>query len=76
MLGNDGGEFDRKELSQAVEFIYYVNYGITPMQAIYSGTSVAAELLGWGDRIGTVEAGKYADRVAVSSAKRSRNSSG
>jgi imidazolonepropionase-like amidohydrolase len=38
---------------------------MTPMQAIRSGTSVAADLLGWSDKLGTVEAGKWADLVAV-----------
>jgi imidazolonepropionase-like amidohydrolase len=64
-LGTDAGGFDWKEVNQAKEFEYYVNYGMTPMQAIRSGTSVPAELLGWGDKIGTVEAGKWADIVAV-----------
>jgi len=36
------------------------------MQAIRSGTVVAAELLGWSDRAGTIETGKWADLVAVS----------
>jgi len=39
---------------------------MTPMQAIRTGTSVAAELLGWSETAGTVEAGKWADLVAVS----------
>jgi imidazolonepropionase-like amidohydrolase len=39
---------------------------MTPMQAIRSGTSTAAELLGWSDKLGTIEAGKWADIVAVS----------
>jgi imidazolonepropionase-like amidohydrolase len=65
-LGTDAGGFDWKELNQAKEFEYYVNYGMTPMQAIRSGTIVAAELLGWSDKIGTIEAGKWADIVAVS----------
>jgi len=39
---------------------------MTPMQAIRTGTSVAAELLGWSEKLGTVEAGKWADLVAVS----------
>jgi len=39
---------------------------MTPMQAIRTGTSVAAELLGWSEAAGTVEAGKWADLVAVS----------
>jgi hypothetical protein len=53
-------------LNQAKEFEYYVEYGMTPMQAIRSGTVVAAELLGWSDKLGTVEAGKWADLVAAS----------
>jgi len=65
-LGTDAGGFDWKELNQAKEFEYYVNYGMTPVQAIRSGTVVPAELLGWSDRIGTIEAGKWADLVAVS----------
>ena len=65
-LGTDAGGFDWKELNEAKEFEYYVNYGMTPMQAIRSGTVVAAELLGWSDKIGTIEAGKWADIVAVS----------
>jgi imidazolonepropionase-like amidohydrolase len=65
-LGTDAGGFDWKEVNQAKEFEYYVDYGMTPMQALRSGTIVAAELLGWSDKVGTVEAGKWADLVAVS----------
>jgi len=65
-LGTDAGGFDWKALNEAKEFEYYVQYGMTPMQAIRAGTSVPAELLGWGDKTGTVEAGKWADLVAVS----------
>jgi imidazolonepropionase-like amidohydrolase len=64
-LGTDAGGFDWKELNQAKEFGYYVNYGMTPLQAIRSGTVVPAELLGWSDKMGTIEAGKWADLVAV-----------
>jgi imidazolonepropionase-like amidohydrolase len=65
-LGTDAGGFDWKKVNQAKEFEYYVQYGMTPMQAIRAGTSVASELLGWSDSAGTVEAGKWADLVAVS----------
>jgi imidazolonepropionase-like amidohydrolase len=65
-MGTDAGGFDWKELNQAKEFEYYVQFGMTPMQAIRSGTTVTAELLGWSDRAGTIEAGKWADIVAVS----------
>jgi imidazolonepropionase-like amidohydrolase len=64
-LGTDAGGFDWKVLAQASEFHYYVEYGMTPMQAIRSATTVAAELLGWSDRIGSLEAGKFADLIAV-----------
>src|SRR5690242_4725602 len=64
-LGTDAGGFDWKKVNQAREFEYYVKYGMTPIQAIRTGTSVAAELLGWSGNAGTIEAGKWADLVAV-----------
>lgn len=51
---------------QATEFEYLVKYGMTPTRAIQSATKVAAELMGWQDRIGSIQKGKYADLVAVS----------
>jgi imidazolonepropionase-like amidohydrolase len=47
------------------EFASLVGAGMTPMQAIQAGTRVGAELLGWDDRLGTIEPGKLADLVAV-----------
>src|SRR5262245_61340719 len=64
-LGTDAGGFAWDALNEAKEFSYYTKFGMTPMQAIQSGTKVAAELLDMSDRIGTVEAGKLADLVAV-----------
>ena len=66
VLGTDAGGFDWKELNEAREFEYYVNYGMTPMQAIRTATANAAELLGWSDKMGIIEPGKWADLVAVS----------
>jgi len=68
VMGTDAGGFPWTDpnLNEAKEFHYYVDYGMTPMQAIKSGTSLAAEMLGWSDKLGTVEAGKLADLVAVS----------
>jgi len=66
VLGTDVGGFDWRDLNEAKEFEYYVNYGMTPMQAIRTATTSAAELLGWSDKMGTIEAGKWADIVAVS----------
>ena len=67
VLGTDAGGFPWTDpnLNQAKEFRYYVDYGMTPMQAIRSATSLGAEMLGWSDRLGTVEPGKLADLVAV-----------
>jgi imidazolonepropionase-like amidohydrolase len=50
----------------AHEFNEYVHMGMSPLQAIQTATVNAADLLGWSDRVGTIEPGKYADIVAVS----------
>jgi imidazolonepropionase-like amidohydrolase len=42
-----------------------VNMGMAPLTAIQAGTVNAADLIGWSDRVGTIEAGKFADLVAV-----------
>jgi imidazolonepropionase-like amidohydrolase len=47
------------------EFVWMVEYGMPPLVALRSATLVAAELMGWQDRVGTVEAGKLADITAV-----------
>src|SRR5215813_5934358 len=65
-FGTDVGGSDWRDVGQAREFQYYVDYGMPPMEAIQTATSRAAEVLGWSDRLGTVEAGKWADIVAVS----------
>jgi imidazolonepropionase-like amidohydrolase len=51
--------------TQNKEFAYMVKFGMTPVQAIRAATSEAAQLMGWQDRVGSVEAGKFADLVAV-----------
>jgi imidazolonepropionase-like amidohydrolase len=63
-FGTDIGGFDW-HINPAIEFGRMVKAGMTPDQALRSGTVVAAELLGLGDQVGTVEAGKVADIVAV-----------
>ena len=42
-----------------------VRGGMTPLQALQAATINGAELLNWSDRIGTVEAGKFADIIAI-----------
>jgi imidazolonepropionase-like amidohydrolase len=49
----------------ADEFLLMVQHGMTPMSAIEAATVNAADLLGLADQIGTIEAGKAADIVAV-----------
>lgn len=49
----------------AREFVTRARLGEAPMAAIVSATSLNAEIIGWQDRVGSIEAGKYADLVAV-----------
>src|SRR5205823_342339 len=63
-FGTDAGGFDWN-IDPAIEFPLMVKYGMTPKQAIRSATVNGAELLKMQDQIGTVEAGKFADIVAV-----------
>jgi len=65
-FGTDAGGSDWRDLNEAREFEYYVDYGMTAMEAIQSGTIRAAEVLGWSHELGTIEPGKWADIVAVS----------
>jgi imidazolonepropionase-like amidohydrolase len=63
-FGTDAGGFDWK-IDPAKEFALMVKYGMTPAQALRSANMNAAELLGMQDQIGSLEAGKFADIVAV-----------
>ena len=49
----------------AHEFNTMVEAGLSPLASIQAGTVNAADLLGWSDKVGTIEAGKWADMVAV-----------
>ncbi len=63
-LGTDAGV--GRHGRNAHEFTLMVEWGgMTPMEVIVAGTSSAARLLGWEDRVGTLAAGRYADIVAV-----------
>lgn len=63
--GTDAGGFPWTE-NAAKEFTYMVRYGMTPMQAIQSATTVSAELLERPNDLGSIEVGYYADIVATS----------
>lgn len=51
--------------ANAKELRVRVSLGELPMAAIVSATSLNAEIIGWSDRVGSVEKGKYADLIAV-----------
>jgi imidazolonepropionase-like amidohydrolase len=61
-FGTDAGVYPHGD--NARQFRYYVEYGLTPAQAILSATSAAAALLGRSD-LGAVQAGRLADLIAV-----------
>ena len=63
-FGSGAGPFPHG--TQANQLVYFVKWGMTPLQALRSATAVAANILGWEDRVGSIEAGKYADLIAVS----------
>ena len=62
-LGTDAGVYPHGR--NAEEFHQMVDLGMKPVDALKAGTSSDAELLGLADKIGTLEAGKLADVVAV-----------
>jgi len=49
----------------AHEIAVYVSLGMSPLQAIQSATINDADLLGWSDKVGALEPGKWADIIAV-----------
>ncbi len=62
-FGTDSGV--SRHGDNAHEFVLMAEAGMPPMKTIQSATSVAAQLLRIDDELGTVEAGKLADLVAV-----------
>jgi imidazolonepropionase-like amidohydrolase len=62
-MGSDVGPFPHG--TQAEEFSWMVKYGMTPLAAVQAGTINAAALMDWLDQVGSIEAGKLADLVAV-----------
>jgi imidazolonepropionase-like amidohydrolase len=62
-FGTDAGIFPHGD--NARQFAYMVRYGMTPIEAIQAATVNGAELIGWPDDVGSIEAGKYADIIAV-----------
>ncbi|MCA3256328.1 MAG: amidohydrolase family protein [Alphaproteobacteria bacterium] len=63
VYGTDAGVYPHDQVAR--QFAWMVRYGQTPMQAIQSATSVAAEALGRTADLGAIAPGRYGDIVAV-----------
>ena len=62
-FGTDSGIYPHG--MNAKNLAFHVRFGQTPMEAIRSATVVSAELLGWEDRVGSLQPGRFADLIAV-----------
>ena len=62
-FGTDAGVYPHG--TNARQFKYLLELGLTPLQTIQMATSNAADLLGWPDRVGTLAPGAWADLIAV-----------
>ena len=63
VFGTDAGVYPHG--LNARQFRIMVERGMTPMKAIKSATSLAAEFMGWRDRIGAIDVGGFGDLIAV-----------
>ena len=63
-LGTDAAVYPHGLNAHEVE-VYVTRLGMTPLAALQTGTINAAELMGWSDRTGALEQGKWADVIAV-----------
>ena len=62
-FGTDAGVYPHGW--NAKQFAHMVRWGTTPLQAIQAATVNAADLIGWADRVGALEPGKFADVIGV-----------
>jgi imidazolonepropionase-like amidohydrolase len=63
-FGTDAGVYPHGD--NAKQFSKMVEWGMKPLDAIQAATINAADLLGWADKIGAIETGRYADLIALS----------
>ena len=52
-------------MPQAKDFTYFVQWGLTPIQAIQTATTTPATLLGLDGKIGVIKEGAFADIIAL-----------
>ena len=62
-FGTDAGVYPHGE--NARQFAKMVEWGMKPIEAIQAATVNAADLIGWADKVGVLETGRYADLIAV-----------
>jgi len=62
-FGTDAGVYPHGD--NARQFAKMVEWGMKPLDAIQAATINAADLLGWGDKVGALETGHNADLIAV-----------
>jgi imidazolonepropionase-like amidohydrolase len=65
-LGTDAAVYPHGLNAHEID-VYVNQFGMTPLQGIQTGTLNAADLMGWTDKVGSIEPGKWADVIAVSS---------
>ena len=63
-LGTDAAVYPHGLNAHELE-VYVEQFGMSPLEAIQTGTINAADLMGWSDKIGAIEPGKWADLIAV-----------
>ena len=63
-LGTDAAVYPHGLNAHEID-VYVNQFGMTPLAGIQTGTINAADLMGWTDRVGAIEPGKWADVIAV-----------
>jgi imidazolonepropionase-like amidohydrolase len=63
-MGTDAAVYPHGLNAHEIE-VYVRDLGMPPMEAIQTATVNAADLMGWTDRTGSLDAGKWADVIAV-----------
>lgn len=64
-FGTDAGTPANYHGKQTLEFKLMVDFGFRPAEALLAATKVASELIRWQDKVGSIEAGKFADVIAM-----------
>ncbi|MBB5318514.1 metal-dependent hydrolase family protein [Tunturibacter empetritectus] len=63
-LGTDAAVYPHGLNAHEVD-VYVNQFGMSPLQGIQTGTLNAADLMGWNDRVGSIDPGKWADLIAI-----------